>query len=97
MSDLQIELTELRKNIDKTDREIVALLNERAKYALKISKVKEELGLPVYDGAREKKVLDMIEEANLGVIPGESIQRIFSLIIKETRELEEKMSDDPKK
>ncbi len=97
MSDLQIELTELRKNIDKTDREIVALLNERAKYALKISEVKEKLGLPVYDGAREKKVLDMIEEANLGVIPGESIQRIFSLIIKETRELEEKMSDDPKK
>ena len=97
MSDLQIELTELRKNIDKTDREIVALLNERAKYALKISEVKEKLGLPVYDGAREKKVLDMIEEANLGVIPGESIQRIFSLIIKETRELEEKTSDDPKK
>ncbi len=92
-----MELDGLRSKIDATDRDIVALLNDRAQYALKINEIKQELGLPVYDGAREKKVLDLIKNANKGIIPTESIQRIFSLIIKETRELEEKMKNDPKK
>ncbi len=97
MKNLQMELDGLRSKIDATDRDIVALLNDRAQYALKINEIKQELGLPVYDGAREKKVLDLIKNANKGIIPTESIQRIFSLIIKETRELEEKMKNDPKK
>ncbi len=97
MSDLRAELDNLRLKIDAADQNIVALLNERVQYALKISEVKEKLGLPVYDAMREQKVLDLIKKVNIGVIPDEMIQRIFSLIIKETRELEEIMSDDSKK
>jgi chorismate mutase len=97
MDDLQVELDDLRLKIDAADRDIVTLLNNRVQFALKISEVKDKLGLPIYDELREKKVLALIENANSGIIPNESIKRIFSLIIKETRELEEKMRDDSKK
>lgn len=94
MSDLYKELENLRSKIDIADQEIVKLLSERVIYALRISKTKDQLGLPVYDSTREKKVLDMIEKGNSGIIPTKILKRIFLLIIKETRELEEKEGNE---
>ena len=96
MSDLYKELENLRSKIDIADQEIVKLLSKRVTYAYRISKTKDQLGLPVYDGTREKKVLDMIEIGNSGIIPTKTLKRIFSLIIKETRELEEKEGNETK-
>jgi chorismate mutase len=96
MSEINTKLESLRAKIDLADKEIVKILNERIGYALEISDVKKDLDLPVYDAEREKKVLNSIAEANDGNIPIEVIKRIFSVIIKETRGLEEIMIDEKK-
>ncbi len=96
MDDLYKELKNLRSSIDSVDQKIVKLLNERVHYALKISEIKNQIGLPVYDEVREKKVLQLIEKENTRMIPLQVIHSIFSLIIKETRELEEKKKNETK-
>ncbi|MYI84971.1 MAG: chorismate mutase, partial [Rhodothermaceae bacterium] len=46
------------------------------------------LGLPVYDPAREKEVLENVIQANPGPLPPDAIQRLFERVIDETRSLE---------
>ena len=82
-------LSELRSEIDRIDREILALLNRRAKLAKKIGEIKKEKGLPFYVPGREAKILAKLEELNKGLLPPESIRAIFREIISACRALEE--------
>ncbi|WP_461863127.1 chorismate mutase [Thermococcus sp.] len=50
-------LHELRTEIDGIDRQIIGLLEERAKLTREIGKIKRELNLPVKDEKREEEVL----------------------------------------
>ncbi len=50
-------LYELRTEIDGIDRQIIELLEERAKLTREIGKIKRELNLPVKDEKREEEVL----------------------------------------
>ena len=50
-------LHELRTEIDGIDRQIIELLEERAKLTREIGKIKRELNLPVKDEKREEEVL----------------------------------------
>ncbi len=49
-------LQELREKIERTDREIVRLLNERAAVSVEIGKTKRAAGREVYDPSREAMV-----------------------------------------
>jgi chorismate mutase len=49
-------LEELRKRIDELDRQLVELLNERARAAKMVGHLKVATSLPVYEPAREKVV-----------------------------------------
>jgi len=51
------QLTQLRKQIDRIDREMLRLLKQRITAARKIGKIKHILGLPMQDGQREDQVL----------------------------------------
>lgn len=48
------KLQNLRDKIDKIDKEILKLLNDRAKLAIKIAEIKKTQGLSFYDPVREK-------------------------------------------
>ena len=52
------KLDEYRQNIDKIDKEMVRLFEERMKNAQNIGKYKEEHGLPVLNAGREKAVIE---------------------------------------
>ncbi len=54
MSDLQ----EARKKINEVDKQIARLFEERMDAAAIVADYKRERGLPIYDGVREKEVLD---------------------------------------
>lgn len=82
------DLGPLRQQIDKLDQELVKIFNERSHVANKIGHVKQQLGLPVYDPAREKEVLENVIRANPGPLPPDAIQRLFERVIDETRSLE---------
>ncbi len=46
-----------RRRIDEIDRQLVELLNERARCAIEIGRLKRAVGLPLYQPDREKEVL----------------------------------------
>lgn len=53
-------LSKLRKEIDIVDRNIWSLLSKRFALTKQVAKIKQKLGIAVYDAAREKAVLDKI-------------------------------------
>ncbi|MDX1963560.1 MAG: prephenate dehydratase [Pirellulales bacterium] len=81
-------LAALRLRIDRLDRELVKLMNERAKVAHAIGKVKDSSGLQPYDPAREEEVLGRIAEHNRGPLPGKSLRAIYRELISASRSLE---------
>jgi chorismate mutase/prephenate dehydratase len=50
-------LAGLRGQVDHIDRELVNLINQRAKLAHKIGQIKETAGQQTYDPVREEEVL----------------------------------------
>ncbi len=53
-----MDIQELRKQINEIDEQLVKIFDARMKVALEIGKYKKEHGLPVFDPARERAVLD---------------------------------------
>ncbi|MBM3252901.1 MAG: prephenate dehydratase [Candidatus Omnitrophica bacterium] len=76
-----MNLKNLRKQIDKIDSNILKLLNERTKIALKIKKLKAEKGLEPYTPDREKALLARLVNQNKGILKKESVVAIFREIM----------------
>lgn len=88
------KIRERRQEIDKLNSQILKLLNTRAEKALDIGRIKVELGLPLYSPDREKEVLKKIASENQGPLENAAVQRIFKLIIAETRKLEKEVQEN---
>lgn len=86
-----------RNKIDAIDRQLVELLNERARYADEIGKIKERLGMEAYSPKREKEVLDNIMRHNAGPLNDLALRRLFERIIDESRKLEREAMSERKK
>ena len=67
----------LRTKIDRIDRELVAQMNQRAKLAHQIGKVKEANGQRAYDPVRECEVLARAVEHNHGPLANGCVQVVF--------------------
>lgn len=78
-------LAEFRRNIDRIDLQLLALLNERTRIVEQIGSVKEEFSMPVYEPKREDDVFRNVTEHNGGPLPPEAVKRIFERIIDEMR------------
>lgn len=81
-----------RAEIDETDRELLRLLNRRARLAMKVGALKREAGLPCCDPERERAVLKDLQMANAGPLDSLAITKVFRRIIRESRDMEAKMS-----
>jgi chorismate mutase len=81
-------LEELREQIDVMDRQLVALLSERARAALQIGQLKVATSLPVYEPAREKVIYANIRAANKGPLPDIELTHIYERIIDVMRTLQ---------
>jgi chorismate mutase len=91
MSDLE----DLRKNIDRVDEVLVRLLNERARCACEIGRLKKEMGVEIYQPDREKQVLDHVRGvAAEGPLGPDAIARLFERIIDEARRLERRVAQE---
>jgi len=84
------EIEELRQKIDSIEDSLISLLNERAKYALEIGRIKKTLGLPIADSKREEIILKRITEKNPGPVSNEFMVDVFKKIIDESIRLESK-------
>jgi chorismate mutase/prephenate dehydratase len=81
-------LKTLREELRKKDREIVKLLNERAKLSIEVGKVKELEGREVYDPSLESKVYERLMEINEGPLSNSALDNIFGQIISSSRALQ---------
>jgi len=82
-------LDDLRDDIDRVDEVLVRLLNERARVACEIGRLKKDLGVEVYQPEREKQVLAHVRSiAAEGPLGADAIARLFERIIDEARRLE---------
>ncbi len=70
-------LDELRQRIDDLDRQLVQLINERAKIVVEVGKLKNKTDKPIYVPAREKDVFARITEANQGPLPDKTVKAIW--------------------
>ena len=87
-------LDELRDDIDRVDEVLVRLLNERARVACEIGRIKKEKGIEVYQPDREKQVLAHVRSvACEGPLGPDAIARLFERIIDEARRLERRLVD----
>lgn len=94
MDSNQKKINFFRQKIDYIDSEIIKLLNERAKYAKDIGKLKQKLNIPVYSPVREEKIIAGLKTINPGPLNTEALSRIYKHIIEETRRLENRNFDN---
>ena len=81
-------LEELRKQIDVLDRQLVDLLNARARAAQMVGQLKAATSLPVYEPNREKIVYENVRAANKGPLPDIELTHIYERIIDVMRALQ---------
>jgi chorismate mutase-like protein len=82
------QLDELRRNIDRIDLQLLALLNERARVVEKIGSVKQQHTLPVYEPKREEAVFRNVQDHNHGPLTSDAVRRVFERVIDEMRTLQ---------
>ena len=89
-----MSLPELRKEIDATDEQILALLLRRGELALQVAEEKQRLGRPLaYDPERERQVLDRIAAlAGGGSLPPDAIRSIYREVISACLALQRPLS-----
>lgn len=81
-------LASLRQEIDRLDRDLVALMNKRAEIAAQIGQVKDRQGLEVWSPAREEDVVARALENNAGPLPPETIRLVFRELMSGSRALQ---------
>ena len=83
-------LEQLRKRIDRVDRKILVLLNERASVARRVGGLKRRQDLPIFDGKRESSILRRIARSNGGPLSSAAVREIFQAILRHNRRLQGK-------
>jgi chorismate mutase/prephenate dehydratase len=83
------KLDALRERIDRLDRALVDMLNERAQVVVEIGKIKRDTGGPIYAPARESAVLSRVLGANKGPLPDRCIERVYREIMSGSFALEQ--------
>ena len=71
------ELEPLRRRIDGLDRQLVELLNERARVVEEIGRVKRDSGSAIYAPDREHRVLSQLRTYNNGPLPQRCVDAIW--------------------
>jgi chorismate mutase/prephenate dehydratase len=82
------DLPAIRAEIDRTDDEILRLLNQRAKLVGEVAEVKERLQVPFYVPSRERQITERLSAANPGPFPTEAIRVVFQEIFSACLTLE---------
>ena len=82
-------LAPLRGEIDRIDRQLVSLMNERATVAGKIGHLKRATGQQTYDPSREEIVLERVAGNNPGPLSAESLKAVYRELISGSRAIEQ--------
>ena len=78
----------LRQQIDRLDRALLKLINQRADLASKIGELKNESGLEVYSPAREEEIVTEALKQNPGPLNEGCVRAIFRELMSGSRALQ---------
>ena len=85
------EIESLRERIDEINNNFLSLLNEREKICKEIGEIKEQNGLEVKDEKREQEIMSKLREEAKGLdLDEEHVEKVFRLIIENSRKVQEK-------
>lgn len=74
---VEAALRPLRERIDTLDKQLIDLLNERARVVVEVGKVKRDTSAPIYAPDREQRVLEQIRKYNEGPLPDPCVEAIW--------------------
>lgn len=91
-----MDLSQIRKDIDRIDKELVRLLCERLDCSVRVAEYKHANGIPVLNEAREQAVLDGVEQASAEYDPlgrgyGRANSLVYSTVMEVSRALQHRM------
>src|SRR5690554_2184480 len=91
---LSSKLQPLRERIDQIDEQLLQLLNERARIAQEVGKVKEGVDVegPVLKPEREAQIVRRLQELNEGPFTKQAVEAVWTEIISTCRGLERVLS-----
>ena len=78
----------LRKEIDKIDEKIIALLKSRMDLSRKVGELKLTLNIPVEDKGREDEIIQRLGELADGNLKEEQLMRIFMAVFKSSKQVQ---------
>ena len=82
------ELAAIRGEIDRTDDEILRLLNRRAGFVARVAELKEKMAVPFYVPSRERQIIERLSASNPGPFPVEAIRPVFQEVFSACLSLE---------
>jgi len=85
-------IDDIRREIDELDAAILELLNKRAAKAIEIGQLKKEGDREVFDPARERRILDRLDELNAGPLPTAAVHDIYGAMFAANRLLEKQLA-----
>lgn len=83
-----MDIAEWRKKIDELDLRLVDLLNQRARAAQEIGKLKRNTRMPIYEPDREKKIFENVQRVNQGPLPDSELRHVYERIIDVMRNIQ---------
>jgi len=86
-----MSLKGLRKKIDGVDRQIIRLLNARARITLEVAGLKFKKGASTYSPDREREVLNRIKQANSGPLSVKALEAIYREIMSGSLSLQRQL------
>jgi len=82
-------LGKLREGIDRLDRQLVKILNERSRLVVKVGAFKRGQGIPIYAPHREQEVLAKVLALNTGPLPARAIEGVYRELMSGSFALEQ--------
>jgi chorismate mutase len=84
----EMDITDWRKQIDELDRRLVELLNQRARAAKEIGKLKRNTSMPIYEPERERIIFENVRKVNRGPLPDSELRHVYERIIDVMRKIQ---------
>lgn len=86
--DTEHRLTAIREAIDGLDRDLLALLNQRAGLSLEVGRIKADDSGSIFRPFREREVFANLQQANHGPLPEDHLRAIWREILSSSRSLQ---------
>ena len=83
-----MDIAEWRRKIDELDRQLVALINERAHCAEEIGKLKRGSSMPIYEPDRERIIFENIARENNGPLSQVQLRQVYERLVDVMRQIQ---------